>query len=387
MQALSAVSTNPQAFRAGLELGMALSGLAPEVVFLFSSVHYADSNDLLQGLYEGLERDDVVVLGGTGDGCFAMGQFDEFGVSALGLNSGGEVRWHLGLAPGVGVAPAAATRAALAEATAAMSGRTPALYYVLADFRADAAEIERVLEHEVSVPAVGGLALDQGRMHRCALYAGRECLSDHVLVLAVDGPLRFDIVVANTIEPIGRAGIVEQAEGVDLHRIDGVSAREFLERETGQAILSSDEGTVPLTVTDPDDPQVRRVRSVLGGFGGAGRRDDSLTLFAGIAAGKQVQPGIASPAALLGEVGQCAAGLRARGANAVAALVVSCAGRKLLLGAHIAGEAGLLAQAFDHPLPLAGFASAGEVGPVRTSRGYSRNLFHNMAFVMLLINP
>lgn len=385
MRASSAFSRSPQAFRAGLELGMGLADLAPEVVFLFSSVHYIDSDDILTGLYEGLGREEVVVIGNSGDGCFASGQFNEFGASALGLNSAGRMRWHVGVAGGVGADPAGTTRRALAAACKDMQGREPALFYLLSDFRTDAAEIERVIEHEVKVPVVGGLALDNSRLERCVLYANHQRLTDHVLVLAVDGPLRFEIHTANTIAAIGNSGVVDAAQGAQLLRIDGVSAHEFIERETGLAFLRSDPGTMPLTVIDEDDPEVRRVRSVIGGYGKVGADDGSLTLYGGIATGKRIQPCRATPQALLQEVGQIAAQVSASGFNPAAALITSCAGRKLLLGRQTEREAGLLAEAFAQPLPLAGFPSAGEIGPVRTSHGYSRNLFHNMACVLLLI--
>lgn len=384
MRALSASTRIPDGYRAGLELGTALAALSPEVVFLFTTVHYIDSDAILDGLHDGLEREDVVVVGCCGDGCFETRQYSELGASVLGLNSGGTVGWHLGVAGGVGATPADTTRTAIARATAPLEGRTPRLLYLLSDFRTDAAEIEHVLEHEVDVPVVGGMAFDDGRLEHCIIYAGRQRLHDHVLVLAVDGPLEFEIHVANSIPAVGQAGLVEEACGTTIHRISGMKAQQFMEMETGQVVLRSDPGSLALTLIDSDDSEVRRVRSVSSGFSSVDLDSGDLALYGSITVGKRVQPCKASPEDLLNEVQHLAERVHASGFQPAAVLMTSCAGRKQLLGQQIGQEAHMLVSRLNE-VPMAGFPSAGELGPVRTSHGYSRNLFHNMSCIFLLI--
>ena len=67
--------------------------------------------------------------------------------------------------------------------------------------------------------------------------------------------------------------------------------------------------------------------------------------------------------------------------------VISCSGRKALLGAQIRNETDALAEAFAPApgLPLTGFTSFGEIAPLRHDNGCTRYLFHNMSYVMLLI--
>lgn len=386
MQAQSAASRIPDPYRAGLELGMALAPLAPEVVFLFTTEHYIADDAVLQGLYDGLEKDDVVVLGNCGFGFYEAHGAGFIGASALGLHSGGAIRWQLGIGRGVGADPAGATRAAIAAARAALDGRTPALFFLLADFRTDSAEIEKVLEHEVDTPVVGGLALDNNTPNICALFANRQRLEDCVLVLAADGPLRFEIFTANRLPLVGRPGVVDVAEGTLLRQISGVSAREFIVRESDQPLPTRMQGIVPLTFTNADNPEVRRTRSVLVSpeEGEAGQQAGPVSLFAAIEPGKEVQVCQASPADLLAQVGALAQEVKASGFAPAAALIVSCAGRRVLLQENTPEEVRTLTAALG-TLPLAGFPSGGEIGPVRTAQGYSRNLFHNMAYVLLLI--
>ena len=59
----------------------------PEVVFLFTTIDYADSADILEGLHDGLEKD-CIVIGNSGDGFYETEGANDFGASALGLNIG-----------------------------------------------------------------------------------------------------------------------------------------------------------------------------------------------------------------------------------------------------------------------------------------------------------
>lgn len=386
MQALSSATRIPDPYRAGMALGAALAPLAPEVVFLFATEHYIASDALLQGLYDGLGKDDTLVIGNCGFGFYEATGFGAIGVSALALHSGGTVRWQLGIGNGVGTDPAGATRAAIASATQPLDGREPALLYLLADFRTDSSKIEHVLEYEVKTPVVGGLALDNNLPERCALFANRTRLEDCVLVLAADGPLRFEIFTANQFPVMGRPGTVEVAEGTVLHQISGVTAREFIVRESDAPLPTRMQGIVPLAFTNADDPEVLRVRSVMVSAEESARSDNDgpVTLFGGIEPGRQVQVCHTSPAGILAQVQALAEQAKAADFTPAAALIVSCAGRRMLLGMDVGEEVRRLRMLFDD-LPLAGFPAGGEIGPVHTAQGYSRNLFHNMAYVLLLI--
>src|SRR4051794_2143797 len=101
MRAASAVTRSADPYRAGLALGEELAPLRPEVVFLFTIVELGRSPELLEGLHDGLGLEDVAVIGNSGDGFYASGGPADFGATALGLTSEGEVRWHVVHACGV----------------------------------------------------------------------------------------------------------------------------------------------------------------------------------------------------------------------------------------------------------------------------------------------
>lgn len=381
MKACSAATRAADPYRAGLELGAALRDCRPEVVFLFSSIHYSESNELLEGLYESIGRDDLVLIGATGDGFYEGGSVGDVGASVLALDSCGEVRWHLVHGRGLGQDAAGTTRSVLARMHARL-GDKAAFMYLAADFRMNASDIERVIEHETDVPVIGGFAADDNRMERCAVYANREVLTDTVALLAAEGPVDIRIIVGNGLKPVGRPGVVDVASGMDIHQINGISAMQFIEAETGKPVLTSDLGIISLTIIDPDLPEIKRLRSIVPALS---TDQQALGLYGGVEPGCTVQVCLAQPDQIVREVAGLVADARQSGFKPAAALVVSCVGRKWLLGERAGQEARALAECFGDDLPAAGYPSFGEFAPLVTAGGYSRNLFHNMTYVLLLI--
>ncbi|MBV8465265.1 MAG: FIST C-terminal domain-containing protein [Burkholderiales bacterium] len=382
MRAASASTSIPDPYRAGFALGESLASTAPEVVFLFSSVHYGHPPELLEGLHDGLNRDGVVVIGNSGDGCYETHRATDHGAAALGIDTGGKAKWFLATARGVTANPEDATRRAVAALRAAMGGVTPSLIYLAADFHADASRIETVLRDEIDVPVVGGFAADDNKMAECFLYANQETVNDAVVLLGVAGEVHTDISIGNALTAVGAIGEVEQAEGTQLHRIDGISAVDFIARETGKPVLQSDRGIVSLTIVDPEREGEKRLRAIVPGFS---VEEGTLGLYGGIERGKHVQVCLANPESLIAEVYAMAERTAALNFEPKAAIIVSCAGRKWLLGGQIEHEVKALSDRFPAGLPIVGFPSFGEIGPLRNETGYTRNLFHNMTYVLLLV--
>jgi hypothetical protein len=131
MHAQSANTLIPDPYRAGVQLGEALAASTPEIVFLFSSIHYGSPPELVEGLYDGLGRDDVIVIGNTGDGCYETNCVTDHGAVALGINGNGEVQWQLAYSEGVSADPEGTTRRALAALKEKMGGKQPSLIYLL----------------------------------------------------------------------------------------------------------------------------------------------------------------------------------------------------------------------------------------------------------------
>ena len=380
--ARSASSLASDPYRCGIELGKALADGRPEIVLLFGAVAHAKHPELLEGLYDAVGDDALVVAGNSGDGYFVPGEVSNLGVAALGLSTGGAVRWHLARADGVHAAPEQAVRSCLRELGERCKAK-PSLYLLFSDFRTDASRLETVLRDEIDVPVVGGLAADDNQMQQCCVIGNREVGTDCVVMIAAEGPLVFDIAVGNSLTPVGADGLVDRASGTNVMQIDGLQAMDFIERETGKQVLQTDRGVLALTVIDNARSDEKILRTIVPDFS---VETGSLGLYGGIEAGKRVRVCLADPEQLTAEVYRIAAEARERGFEPAAAFFVSCNGRKWLLGEQIRHETLALKQTFGRELPLVGFASFGEIGPLKTEDGrYTRNLFHNMTYVLLLL--
>lgn len=380
--AKSARSLASDPYRAGVELGTALAGTEPELVLMFAAVAHARDPELLEGLYDALGSRAVIVAGNSGDGYFVPLEASNLGVAALGLSTQGDVQFHIASASGVQSEPEQAVRRCLADLATQMR-EPPALYFLFSDFRTDASRLENVLRDEVEVPVIGGLAADDNQMLQCFAFCNDRILTDSVVMVAAVGPLNFDISIGNSLAAVGAAGLVERASGTNVMQIDGLQAMAFLERETGKQVLQTDRGVLALTVTDSGRADEKILRTIVPDFS---VESGSLGLYGGIRAGKHVRVCLAEPEQLISEVYRIAAEARERAFEPAAAFFVSCNGRKWLLGEQIRHETLALSETFGRELPLIGFASFGEIGPLRTARGgYTRNLFHNMTYVLLLV--
>ncbi len=69
----------------------------------------------------------------------------------------------------------------------------------------------------------------------------------------------------------------------------------------------------------------------------------------------------------------------------VAALIISCAGRKYVLGGDLREEARAFLESAPPLAAMAGFPSFGEIAPLRQQSGYSASLLHNMTLVVVAI--
>lgn len=99
MQAISSSTVITDPYRAGIALGESLASMSPEVVFLFSSVHYSVP-ELLEGLHAALDRDEVIVVGNSGNGFYEITGAYDHGAAVLGADSSARLG-SLGLFAGI----------------------------------------------------------------------------------------------------------------------------------------------------------------------------------------------------------------------------------------------------------------------------------------------
>jgi hypothetical protein len=218
--------------------------------------------------------------------------------------------------------------------------------------------LRRVLPPAVGLS--GGLAGDGSRFEKTFVDADR--LPEQGVIAAVG--FYGDHIVANTgsvggWEPFGPERVITRANENVLFELDGRPAlqlyRDYLGEEAER--LPSSALLFPLTVRPAADKDAAVVRTIVG----INEAEQSM-IFAG-----DIQQGHIGRLMRGGHLelaeGAAAAATAANAKSPTFALLVSCIGRKLLLGQRVAEEVEAVGDVFGPNVTLSGFYSYGEIAP------------------------
>lgn len=383
MEVLSTNTLNPDAYEAGIDLAERVQEIDPEILFLFTSVNY-DFDELFEGLRTVLGPNPLI-FGGTGDGIYETQGARNQGAALLALNSGGRIRWKVGLGhPGSEKKEIGAE-----EIQKAFDQCQPAdpekvqLYTVLADFHTDGVLLTETLRALTDRPLLGGLNGDNWVFEQAYTFAFDKAWPRAVALLSWEtddpGALPFLIHSGTGWKPLGRLGRVQHAQGNTLYTIEGQSAYQFLTHEIGRPPTETELGTLPLAAYKNDVFTMRTPYEIDINRG-------SLTYFGRIEEGTPVQVCTATREDILEGVSQLVREISPLPFKPRGALVFSCGGRKWVLDDQVAEELNLLMEGLGGPLPLAGFPSFGEIGPLYrgSAQPYTESLFHNVSLVVMV---
>jgi hypothetical protein len=383
MRCKSVSTVKTDAYRAGHEIGASLIEISPEIVFLFASISYdPEFPEFFAGFYDGLGSSDVVVFGGTGDGIYETSLAANYGVCALGINSEGKCHWSVAVEKGVKKDSFRAAHAC-AEKALATAGRGVKFAFLLADgIETDGSKIVSGAGSVMSVPFFGGLAADDRKFIKSRILINGEVMDDVVAILTVTGDLMFSINADSGWTPLGSFGIVEDCRGSIIHRISGMSAQQFMKEQLGKPLGETEIGVIPLAIYHRDGGRHFSLRSSSHVDPASG----SITTFGSVEKGMSVRVCAATREEVLSGVRKTMAGVNPDRFSPAAAIIISCAGRKWLLGDHGNEEVEEVLTALGEKIPLVGIPSFGEISPFRNPDGmYTRTFFHNVTFVVCLI--
>lgn len=384
MKYLSCSSFNPDAYRAGYETGKYLAPCAPEVILLFLSVNYAEEySELVEGLRDGMGGQNPIIFGCTGDGVYETARVQHHGLSALAINSEGSMKWSIASAAGVKTDSHAAARTCAAEALAAL-GRTPTFALVFADgVEADGSSLVEGFRSVLPIPFFGGLAGDDRKFEQSFVMVNDQAFEGVAAILLGAGAMPVWMNAASGWTQIGAAGVVESSRGNVVERISGQPAYHFMREQLGKQLGETDVGIVPLAVspkgTEDKYPALRSVfhfNPVTG----------SATMVGSIGQGSTVKVCTGTHDEVLAGVDTVLAPMDCAGFMPKAVLVISCAGRKWVLGNRGEQEVEKVLSRLEREVPLIGFPSFGEISPFYMTDGsYSPTCFHNVTFCLCLL--
>ncbi len=220
------------------------------------------------------------------------------------------------------------------------------------------------------VKLVGGLAGDDGAFERTFTMCGASISDREVVALAI---CRESIAVAHGTfggwEPFGLARRITHCEGNLLFALDNEPALAIYERYLGghAADLPAAGLLFPLSVMDPDQKPMGLTRTILG----IDRERGALLLAGDLPADGYVQLMHASTDQLVTGAETAAQATRSRLAAEAPglALLVSCIGRKLVMGTRTDEEVEAVADILPAGSRIAGFYSNGEISPLLETVG------------------
>ncbi|MGE5226235.1 MAG: FIST signal transduction protein [Planctomycetaceae bacterium] len=201
--------------------------------------------------------------------------------------------------------------------------------------------------------------------------------ADAVALLLFSGPLAYSFGVDTGWRPVGREGTVTEASGMTVRTIDDEPAVAFYERYLGPGAKPSAANPLAVFDGDPEGFYLRvplRFEAETGAIEVAGDVAPGSTVRLTVAVTDDIFDGTRSAAteALRSYPG---------GAEPRAALVFSCAVRKMVLGTRTGMELDIARERFGPSVPICGLYCFGEIAPVRD--GSTR--FHNETIVAVLL--
>lgn len=214
------------------------------------------------------------------------------------------------------------------------------------------------------IPITGGLAGDGGAFQQTWVLDDAGVSSHRLVCIGLYGEqLEFSHGSFGGWSPFGPARKVTRCENNVLFELDGESALQVYKRYLGEHAkgLPASGLLFPFAMLGSDHSEIGLIRTILAVDEAAG----SLTLAGEIDPNGYLKLMHASTDALVdgAEVAAQAAWDASRDPGQGLALLVSCVGRKLVMGGRVDEEVEAVGEVFGKGATLAGFYSYGEISP------------------------
>ncbi|WP_239805747.1 FIST signal transduction protein [Croceicoccus hydrothermalis] len=230
----------------------------------------------------------------------------------------------------------------------------------------------------------GGLAGDGDRFRDTVVLVGGEALSDTVVAIGFYGSsLRLSHGSEGGWDTFGPTRTISRSSGTSLFEVDGAAALALYERYLGEeaANLPASGLLFPLEIWDADNPGTKLVRTLTGID-----RETGAMIFAGdMPEGWQARLMHGSVEGLVSGANRAATKAVAHfGAvtGDVLCLMVSCVGRRLMMGQRAEDEVEEVFAQLPKGTVLSGFFSYGEIAPHKTT---NQPCLHNQTMTLTLL--
>jgi hypothetical protein len=220
------------------------------------------------------------------------------------------------------------------------------------------AGMQAVLPENVIVG--GGLAADDDRFEKTLVAADAQAVSNTIAAIGFYGDdIRINSTRADGWKDTGSQFEVTASRMNKVYDLDGIAALEIYEKNLGAqaAQLPMSGLNFPLRICDPKNQNVQLIRTLLG----IDRQAGMLTFAGNLPEGWMAQLMHAEPLDLISAAAEAAKGNALDAlATTQASILISCIGRRLVLGNRSAEEVLTLKHALGGAPSIAGFYSYGE---------------------------
>ena len=235
-----------------------------------------------------------------------------------------------------------------------------------------------------AAPISGGLAGDGAAFTRTLVAADAPPAEKAIAAIGFYGDtLRIGHGSAGGWSVFGPRRIITKSDGNVLFELNGQKALDLYEHYLGPDDAKDLPGSAllyPLRISDPRDPDLDVVRTVLG----VDRQARSMTFAGSMPEGWSAQLMRGSSDRLVAGASAAASQARIADPNAgpALALMVSCIGRRLLMGQSVVGEVEAVCEALGAGYQKLGFYSYGEISPHSVTR---RSILHNQTMTVMTL--
>lgn len=354
-----------------------LNGLLPQAGILFAAIDF-DHALILRRIQDAFPE--IELIGGTTNGeISSILEFQQDSLSLM-LFATDEVEIRAGIGRGASKNPILAAQEAIGQAMS-KSGSKPQLCLTFPDsLTSNGVLILEGLKQTLgdNVPIIGGMAADDYTFEKTYQFFQDEVLSDSVPVLLFFGKLLFSHGVASGWTPINQRSCVTKVAGNVVYEIDGQRALDFYQHYLGAERFANNYAIHALAVFEDQDHFYMRAPNAYD------QESGSVTFFSDIPeqAIVQITDATREQILLASEASLKNALADYPGVEATAALLISCAARRRILGTLAKEEYQLVKTHLPKALVCCGFYAYGEIAPL-VSQGKTQ--FHNKTFVTLLM--
>ncbi len=239
--------------------------------------------------------------------------------------------------------------------------------------------IQSALPKEISV--TGGLAGDGALFSTTIVGYNGEPTQKEIVAIGLYGQnLRVGYASFGGWTPFGTERIVTKSDANVLYELDGKPALDLYKTFLGDkaAELPASALLFPLSINNPDAPDGHLVRTILT----IDEEKKSMTFAGDIPEGSTVRlmksnlndlvDGAERAAEISNDI---------LGAKAELAILVSCVGRKLMMGQRVEDETEIIREVLGDAVPMTGFYSYGELAPSTKNQSC---LLHNQTMTITL---